>query len=102
MLTIPKAAKSFEIPYPTLLRLVNEGHIPHLDIPGRRSALLDPADVQAWIDRSKSGSVSGSVDEKQPAQMAANKQSRKHVSNRRITRKSMYDEVFARKRTSCS
>src|SRR5882672_2470529 len=102
MLTIPKAAKEFGIPYQTLLRLVHEGEIVKLEIPGRRSVLLDPADIQAFIDRVKSGSVIGSEDQKQPPEMALNKESRKHSQTVRNGRKSNLDHIFARGRKSCS
>lgn len=102
MLTIPKAAKKFGFPYQTLLRLVNENEIVSLDIPGRRTKMLDPDDVQAFIDRSKSGSIRGSEAKKQPSQVAPNQESQKASRKRQISRKSNLDYVFARGRKSCS
>jgi hypothetical protein len=102
MLTIPQAAREFGFPYWTLLRLVNEGEIVSLSIPGRRTKMLDPVDVQAFIERVKSGSVVGSVDSERPPQVALSKESPVLRKKRRSTRKSQFDHVFARKGKSCS
>jgi hypothetical protein len=61
LVTLPAAAKESGIPYSTLLRLANERLIPVVRIPGRRSALIDPADVAAWIQSLKTGAVPGVV-----------------------------------------
>lgn len=77
-LTIPKAAKESGLPYSTLLRLVNGKHVRSIELPGRRSKLVDLDDVLQYLEAVKSGgTVSGTEVEKEASQTAPNKGSRK-------------------------
>lgn|GEM_PF-5871591 len=83
--TIPEAAKECGIPYTTLLRLVNLGEVRVLSIPGRRSKLIDMADLDTYLEGCKSGSIGGSISDEKLTNMAQNEQSqkpRKRISKR--------------------
>ena len=62
LLTIKAAAKSSGIGVGTLRRLIASGDVRSVRIPGRQFLLIDPADISAFIEASKSGSLSGSIE----------------------------------------
>ena len=58
LLKIAEASEQSGIPKGTLYRLVKEGKLRIVHLPGRRSFLIDPRDLEAMIEASKTGEVS--------------------------------------------
>lgn len=73
LLSIPKAAEGSGIPYDTLIRLVHEAKVPAVKVPGRRAWLIDPDDVQAFIQSLKYGTNIGAIREVKELEVAASK-----------------------------
>ena len=61
LLTIKAAAKASNIGYGTLRRVVKDGLITVVMLPGQRTPMLDPADIDRWIQSLKSGGVPGVI-----------------------------------------
>ncbi len=59
LLTIKAAAKASNIGYGTLRRIVKDGLITVVMLPGQRTPMLDPADLDALIAASKVGTTAG-------------------------------------------
>lgn len=59
LLTIKAAAKASNIGYGTLRKIVKDRLITVVMLPGQRTPMLDPADLDAFIASSKVGSASG-------------------------------------------
>lgn len=78
LLTVPQAADESGIPYQTLLRLIREKQLPAVEIPGRRSKLVDMDDVHRFIDERKTGSFPGAINHVEHTQVALNEQSQKN------------------------
>lgn len=72
MTSLPKAAKAKGIGYEMLRRLVREGKVPVVNIPGRVHPLIDLADLDACADKWKSGSIGGSKEETEPTKTVEN------------------------------
>lgn len=53
LVTPPKASDRSGIPYDTMLRLIHEGALPTVKLPGRRGYFIDLNDLDALIERSK-------------------------------------------------
>lgn len=70
--TVPQAAKESGIFYPTLLRLIREEKVRVVVLPGRKKALVDMADIDAFIAGAKSGLTGGQTEEIEPAQTVDN------------------------------
>jgi len=57
--SVPAMAKASGISYWTLLRLIHESKLPAVQIPGRRAYLIDPADLDDFIESFKTGTKTG-------------------------------------------
>jgi|SRR5215471_9655544 len=66
LLTIAEAAKESGIPRGTMYRLVKEGKLRVVQLPGRRSFFIDPRDLEAMIEASKTGEVSPPTESRGP------------------------------------
>jgi len=60
------------IAYAEMLRLMHSGSLPFIQLPGRRSYLIDMADLDALIDASKSGTVPGTEAQAKPVKVVEN------------------------------
>ncbi len=59
LLKVAESSEARGIPYGTLLRLIHSGQLPAVKLPGRRSYLIDPDDLDELIEASKTGTVAG-------------------------------------------
>ncbi len=59
LLKVAETSEARGIPYGTLLRLIHSGELPAVKLPGRRSYLIDPDDLDELIEASKTGTVAG-------------------------------------------
>lgn len=82
-MTIRQSAKSCGVGYGTMLRLVKDGLVRSVQIPGRQYLLVDPADLTTFIEASKSGSLSGSS-EKVEVEKLQSSSAQKEKSQRRM------------------
>src|SRR5215467_6075224 len=55
LLTLYEAERERNIPYHTLRRLIDSGDLPAVKLPGRRRKFIDLCDLDALIERSKTG-----------------------------------------------
>lgn len=76
LLRANQVAERLNISYGAVLQLIHAQELPTVQLPGRRSHRIDESDVQAFIERLKSGTVPGTEDEAKPTQTAPNKESR--------------------------
>lgn len=78
-----KAAKLSGIPYRVLLTMIQEHEIPSVDLPHRANPMIDVADLSAFIQVRKSGTVLGTEGITRPAQdkqrMAPKQRSQRRV-----------------------
>jgi excisionase family DNA binding protein len=102
LLTVPQASKEYGIPYQTLLRLIHQKELIAVKLPGRRSFLLDPIDIEAMLNAAKTGSFDGSKGPNDIGQVALNKESQIQARPRSNRAKSSFDHVFERSGKSCS
>lgn len=71
--SVPETSRLSGIPYDTLLRLIHEEKLRAVRLPGRRSFLIDPVDLECLIEASKSGSKVGTISENPSRQVAENR-----------------------------
>ncbi len=90
LLTVRDISERLTIGYDEACRLVREGHIPHVDIPGRRNWRIRPEDLEAFI----SGSVTGSKVESELPEVAPNKRRLKATKNNLISVKGLWMQRF--------
>ena len=87
LLTVKEAARGSGIGVGLLRSLIKSGQLPVVLIPGRQFVLVDPADLDRLIQSFKSGSLSGSSEVSQVAEVqsssAQNKKSRKATPAKR-------------------
>jgi len=61
LLKIAEASEQSGIPKQTMYRLVKEGKLRVVHLPGRRSFFIDPRDLEAMIEASKTGEIPAEV-----------------------------------------
>ena len=95
-----KAAEFLGVGPGTIRRLIHEGVLPKVEIPGRRSYLIDMADLQTLNETFKSGSVPGSKSKIESPQVEQNaalkKRSPKPKKTANFTPKRVSIEDFRR------